>query len=172
MATAADIEDDDSAGEYQRPDAKRAIKIYKDEIAPKNAHMATIRGDLSDPYKRIKDDCHFPRSVLDFLVKLDDMEEAKRDHWLLALNLGLTELGLHLPRDLVTMAEGNDGTPVIPINARSRPKLATIPSDGTETDLADAAEEPFEASDDELAQQEGRPSRADDAADEAGEEEG
>lgn len=144
MATAAKIEDeDDTGGEYKRPDAKTAIKIYKEEIAPKNAHMATIRGDLSDPHKRIKDECHFPRSVLDFLVRLDDMEEAKRDHWLLALNLGLSELNLNLPRDLVTIANGEDGGPVIPAGKRAKPKLATImgqPSTGMETDLADAAD--------------------------------
>lgn len=156
MATAAELEDDDSAGEYHRPDAKRAIKIYKDEIAPKNAHMATIRGDLSDPHKRIKDECHFPRSVLDFLIRLDGMEEAKRDHWLLALNLGLSELELHMPRDLVTISSGSDGSSVIPMGGRKKPQLATIPSDGSETDLADAAEFD-EATEEELAKQEGRP---------------
>ena len=140
MATAAKLEEEDSAGEYHRPDAQRAFKIYREEIAPKNAHMATIRGDLSDPHKRIKDECHYPRSVLDFLVRLNDMEEAKRDHWLLALNLGLKELDLRMPRDLVTIAEGKDGEPVIPSRAK-KPSLVAVPqlSDGTETDLADAA---------------------------------
>lgn len=157
MATAAELEDDESGGEYHRPDAKRAFKIFKEEIAPKNAHMATIKGDLSDPYKRIKDECHFPRKVMDFLVGLDDMEEAKRDHWLLALNLGLTELNLHMPRDLVTMADGKDGSSVVPTGAKKKPSLVAVPTGtGDETDLADAAEEDFEASEEELAQQEGR----------------
>ena len=40
-----------------------ALKIYKNEIASKHAHIATIKGDLSEPYKRIKDECNFPRKI-------------------------------------------------------------------------------------------------------------
>lgn len=160
------------SGEYKRPDAKAAFKIYTNEIAPKQAHMQTIKGDLSDPYKRIKDDCHFPRKVIDFLVALDDMEEAKRDHWLLAINLGLQELKLTLPRDLVTMADGKDGGAIVPTGKqRARPNLVAVgdhpaddsdlaagAADDSDDDDGDEADEPEfeEASDDELAQQAGR----------------
>lgn len=146
------------SGEYKRPDAKRALKIFNDEIAPKQAHMSTIKGDLSDPYKRIKDECHFPRKVLDFLMTLADMEEAKRDHFLLAMNLGLDELGLHLPRDLVTIAEGDDGGPVVPKVSRPRPQLVQPPAHpADDSDLLGGAGDEFtEASEKELAQQEGR----------------
>ena len=180
MASAAQKDDGEGAGiegEYKRPDAKGALKIYREEIAKKNAHIATIKGDLSEPYKRIKEQCHFPRKVLDFLIQLNDMEDAKRDHWLLALNSGLSELRLKLPSDLVTMAQGEDGGSVIPFGERQKPQLATlagdpnlkmgVESDGTETDLADAgdddggANDEFdEATDEELAGQDGRPDRA------------
>lgn len=141
------------SGEYKRPDAVAALKIFQSEIAPKLAHMSTLKGDLSDPYKRIKDDCHFPRKVLDFAITLDDMEEAKRDHWLLALSLIFRELGLFVPRDLVTMAQGEDGDNVIPIGERrGDDDLVTL------TESNDAGE-PFEASEEELARQEGRPRR-------------
>lgn len=161
MATAAKHDDDDDtggiSGEYKRPDARTAIKIYKQEIAPKKEHLATIMGDLSDPYARIKDECNFPRTVLDLLFKLKGMEDAKRDHYLLALNLGLSELNITMPRDLVTMAEGTDGGDVIPIGSRKTASMPTIPSDGSETDLADAADDDFtEATEDELAAQTGR----------------
>jgi len=179
MASAAKKEDGEGAGvsgEYKRPDAEAALKIYREEIAPKNAHISTIKGDLSEPYKRIKDKCHFPRKVLDFLMQLDDMEDAKRDHWLLALHSGLGELKLKLPSDLVTMAQGEDGGSVIPFGERQKPQLATlagdpnlkmgVESDGTETDLADAgddddvANDEFdEATEEELAGQDGRPDR-------------
>lgn len=148
MAKAAkkdELENGDVSGEYKRPDAKRAVEIFKKEIAPKQAHMATIKGDLSDPYKRIKDDCHFPRKVLDFLFHLEDMDEAKRDHFLLALSLGLVELKLFMPRDLVTEAEGTAGESVVPTGDRSKPKLVTV-------------DEGFEASEAELAGQKTRPS--------------
>jgi len=154
-------------GEYSRPDAKTAFKIYREEIAPKKAHMATLKGDLSDPHKRIKDDCHFPRKVMDFLVSLDEMEDAKRDHFLLAMNLGMAELGMTLPRDLVTMAEGKDGDNIIPMGERKKPQLATLPihegdnadlADGDDTpDAVDRAEDDFtEATEEELAAQKGR----------------
>ena len=140
----------DIDGEYKRPDAAAAFKIYRNEISPKQAHMATIKGDLSDPYKRIKDDCHFPRKVMDFLVSLNDMEDAKRDHFLLALNLGMTELKLFMPRDLVTMAGGEDGNNVIPFGEREEDDL---------TDLANQDDDEFhEADEDELARQDARPS--------------
>lgn len=175
MASAAKLDDDganEGGGEYHKPDAKAALKIYREEIAPKNAQIETISGDLSEPYKRIKDKCHFPRSVLDFLIRLDKMEDAKRDHWLLALHSGLGELRLHLPSDLVTMAQGEDGGSVIPFGERSKARLATLPtsapSDGTETDLADAGDGFDEATEDELAAQEGRPDRAEGSPDDEG----
>lgn len=132
-------------GEYKRPDAAAALKIFKNEIAPKMAHMATIKGDLSDPYKRIKDDCNFPRKVLDFAMQLDDMEEAKRDHWLLALSSILNELKLFVPRDLVTMASGDDGADGIPTGERE-----------ADDDLATLSDDFDEASEDEVAQQKPR----------------
>lgn len=150
MASAAKEHEDngDISGEYKRPDMAAAIKIYKDEIAPKKEHMATIKGDLSEPHKRIKDECHCPRKILDFLFQLDDMEDAKRDHWLLALREGMRELKMFMPSDLVTMADGDAGGEVIPTGER-KPHLVAV----------EAAKDDFdEASDEELAQQAGRPS--------------
>lgn len=147
-------------GEYKRPDAAAAIKRYKDAISPKKTHISTLTGDLAEHYKFIKDDCHFPRKVLDFLMQLDDMEEAKRDHFLLALSLGMTELNLFVPRDLVTMANGDDGANVVPVGEPESGGLATL------MDFD-------EASEDELEQQQSRPSteqkkaEADAAAEEA-----
>lgn len=147
MAAAAEKEDGEGAGitgEYKRPDAAKAFEIYDKQIKPKKAKMSEIKGDLSQPYDDIKEHAHFPRKVLDFIVGLEELEEAKRDHFLLALSAGLEHRKLFLPRDLVTMADGQDGGSVIPFGERQRPQLATLPmgqpSDGTETDLADAGE--------------------------------
>lgn len=116
----------DISGEYKRPDAAGALKIYKNEIAPKKTHMATIKGDLSDPYKRIKDDCNVLRKDLEFVIGLLDEEDAKRDHRLLTLNMLFEVSGVELPTDLVTKAQGQDGGSVIPIGSRSRSQLATL----------------------------------------------
>lgn len=133
----------DEAGEYQRPDAKKAFEIYDKQIKPKEAHMATLRGDMSQPYADIKEQAHFPRSVLNFVIKMENMEEAKRDHHLLALREALTHRKLFLPKDLFS-AEGEE---VIPEGDRDDGEL-----------LVDAAEDDddFEASEAELAKQEGR----------------
>lgn len=128
------------SGEYKKPNAERAFDIYDKQIAPKKANLETIRGDLSDPYTLIKDQCHFPRKVLDFIVSLEGQEDAKRDHMLLALSEGLKLRKLFMPRDLVTIANGETGANVIPEGERPRPQLATImgqPATGDETDLAD-----------------------------------
>lgn len=175
MANAARREDGEGSGisgEYTRPDAKLAVRIYREEVAPKLAHMSTIKGDLSDPHKRIKDEAHFPRKVLDFLVTLDDMEDAKRDHWLIALSEGMKELELVVPTDLVSLADGSAGQSPLPAGARARMSLVTTspppqPSDGTETDLAgedadddddDGGDDFDEADESELAGQQTRPS--------------
>lgn len=123
MASAAQDETD-QVSEYRRPNTEQAFKIYDHEIKPKKAVIAEKRGDLSDPYSRINDDCNFPRKVLDFVVSLEDMEGHKRDHNLLALSEALQHRRLFLPRDLATIADGTDGGPVIPNAERQRPKLA------------------------------------------------
>lgn len=127
MARALTDEDTgEGSGEYKRPDMKGAIKIYREEIAPKKEHIATIKGDLSEPHKRIKDECHAPRKVLDFLFQLDDMEDAKRDHYLIALYEGMRELKIFMPSDLVTRAQGVDGLNVIPMGERKAAEMATL----------------------------------------------
>ncbi|PTR06417.1 MULTISPECIES: hypothetical protein [unclassified Novosphingobium] len=133
-------EQQESGGVYNRPNAAEAIRIYRAEIAPRKAFISEKQGDLSDPYSRIKDDCNFPRKILDLLFHLEAMEDAKRDHFLTALHLGLTEMNFSRPLDLVTMAEGAEpGQPVVPAGAKGRSKMATIPSDGIDADLATAA---------------------------------
>lgn len=135
------------SGEYQRPDAAGAFRIYDKEIKAKKAVIAEKTGDLSDPYSRIKDDCNFPRKILDLIVFLENQEDAKRDHFLLALSEGLKTRNLFMPRDLVSMADGDAGGNVVPTGPAplvGRPRLVAVDgppkSDGTETDLADAAE--------------------------------
>lgn len=165
MAAAAKKEDGEGAGvtnEYKRPDAAKAFEIYDKQIKPKLTKIDTARGECSQPWQDIKEHAHFPRPVMNFIIAMENIEDdAKRDHFLLALSAGLEVRKLFLPRDLVTMANGEDGGSVIPFGERQRPQLATLqPSDGTEEDLADAGfddDDDFtEATPEELAAQEGR----------------
>lgn len=134
--------EDDVGGIYKKPDAASAFKILDNEIKPRLAFIAEKRGDLSDPYKRIKDDCNYPRDVLDFIGRLDGMEDAKRDHVMMALHLGLEYRNYRRPLDLVSMAEGataND--PIVQAGARERPKLVTVSDGFDDGELAAAAGE-------------------------------
>lgn len=132
--TGADAE----GGVYNAPNAREAIKIYRNEVAPSKAFINEMSGDLSDPYKRIKDDCHFPRKVIDFLFFLEGCEDAKRDHFLTALHAGLTEMNFKRPTDLLTLAEGNAGGDVVPGGAKGeKPRMATLqPHTAGDDDLA------------------------------------
>lgn len=140
-------ENGDISGEYQRPDAAIACEIYDKQIAPKLTHIATIKGDLSEPWDQLKEQSRIPRPVFNFVQKLvDEDDDQKRDHMLLSLSELLKARTLFLPRDLVTMADGEEGGPAVPIGERKRPHLTAI--DGGD----------FEADPDELAAQKSRPS--------------
>lgn len=136
------------SGEYKRPNAAKAFDIYDRQIAPKMEHLATVKGDLSQPYQDIKDQANYPRKVLNFIIGLEGMEDAKRDHTLLALAEGLRHRKIFMPRDLVTMAQGEDGEQIIPTGQRAGGGLAT---------LMDADGDFDEASEEELAAQQDRP---------------
>lgn len=161
---AAVAKDEEGAGEYHRPDAALAFKIYDTTIKPKEAHLATIKGDMSEPYQNIKDQAHFPRKVLNFIVGLENEEDAKRDHMLLALSEGLKHRQLFLPRDLVTMANGEEQSDIVGTEDRDDDDLLVDQDDDEEADqlpLAAAGKDAgfSEASDEEIGQQEGRKPR-------------
>jgi hypothetical protein len=156
-------DNEENGGAYKRPDAAKAIEIYDKQIAPKLTQINTLKGDLSDPWGDLKEHARISKKDFGYVQGLfDEEDDAKRDHRLLSLSELLRARGLTIPRDLVTIAEGNAGGSVIPMGDRKRPQLATLPlnpSDGTETDLADAGQ--FEeASEEEIAVQAGRPTRA------------
>lgn len=141
-APKAEKDEEGVGGIYKKPDAAAAFKILDSEIKPRLAFIAEKRGDLSDPYKRIKDDCNYPRDVLDFISRLDGMEDAKRDHVLTALHLGLEYRNYRRPLDLVSMAEGGSANdPIVQAGARERPKLVTVGDDFDDANLASAAGE-------------------------------
>ena len=121
MASAAQ-QQDEQGGEYKRPDAKLAFSIYKREIAPRLTRSAEERGETAEPYKRIKDQAHFPKPILNFIIGLDDLEDDKRDHYLIALHEGFKEKGIFMPSDLVTQAQGIERSEVIPFGERSKPR--------------------------------------------------
>lgn len=135
----------DIEGEYKRPNAKRAIEIFDEHISPKLTHMATIKGDLKEPWQMLKDEANIPRPVFNFVQKLvDEDDDAKREHMLRSLRDLLIAYGLTITPDLVDAAQGHNSSNIVPFGGSSKPFLPGVGDDD------------FEASPEELAQQEGR----------------
>jgi hypothetical protein len=134
-----DFEDSgDVTGEYKGPNAKRAFEIYDEHIAPKLTQIATISGDCKEPWQMVKTEANVPRSVLNFVIKLDEEEDdAKRDHMLLSLHECLRARNLALPEDLATLANGTAGAEVVPIGGRNKPFMPGVSDDDDGDDFED-----------------------------------
>ena len=88
---------------------------------------------------------------MNFIVALENMESDKRDHNLLALSEGLKARRIFMPRDLVTMANGEEETNVVPIGQRRDSGLGDLAGEMASDEFEEMAES-------EMAQQAGRPS--------------
>ena len=152
MARAARKPKDDDTGEIKVKDFAATVRIYRTDINKAVSDAATSMKDASDAYKTIKKHYHIQPAAAKLAFKLDKMEEAKRDDFLRCLTGLLKELNIPIePADMVDMMQVDDGY------ARPKPHLGLVTlSDGDETDLSDAAEDDFEATEAELAQQDGR----------------
>ena len=126
MATAAKKEAD-VQGEVGKPDFERAMKIYKADIKRSQSKVGEFSQELSTAYKSIKKDCNIQPGAMKLFVKLDNMEESKRDDFLRSLN-GLMKTGsIFMPRDMLDFAEGAEASEsVIPTGEKPKPTLQTV----------------------------------------------
>jgi hypothetical protein len=138
MATAA-VQEAPITGEYKRPDARKAIEIFDKQISPKLAHLATIKGDLSEPWGDLKEQSNISKKDFNYVQGLvDEEDDAKREHRIIALFELMTARGLGMPDDLVTRADGTAGM-ALPTIKRTGPKLVTLPvADADDGDDDDA----------------------------------
>lgn len=170
MGRTARPKSEPQAQEIPQKDFAGAVKIYRQDIKPAKTKQGEFGQEQSTAYKAIKKNCHVQPGAAKVAFSIAEMEDAHRDDYLICLNGLFKELGIDMPRDLVTMADGTEGGSIIPEGERAPLKLVTVPSDGTETDLADAGEtgdpaagdDDFtEATEEELATQRDRPGNAD-----------
>lgn len=142
-----DIENSgDIQGEYKRPNAARAIEIFDEHISPKLTAMNTIKGDLKEPWQMVKDEANFPRKEFNYIQSLvEEDDDAKREHRLRALRAGLIAYDLTIQPDLVDAAQGHNSENIVPFAAA-----------GSKPFIPGMGDDDFEASAEELAQQEGR----------------
>lgn len=131
-----------------------AVRTWRNDIKPALSNSGEAMQEASTGYKHIKKNCRIQPQAAKLAFRLDGMEEARRDDFLRCFTGLLRELNIPLePVDLVDAMHGG--------GERPKPQLVPVPSDGTETDLADAAGSGFtEATEAELAQQESRPPAA------------
>ena len=161
MARAARKPKDDDTGAIKTKDFGRAVSLYRNDIKRANSEAASQNQTAGQGYKDIKKVCHIqPDAARKAFKLMDATEEAKRDDWfrgfvgLVNEMAGSTVLTFN-DTDMVAQMQSEDGY------ARPKPALVAVPlSDGSETDLSDAAGDFEEASEEELAQQEGRPAAA------------
>ncbi|WP_417615347.1 hypothetical protein [Parasphingorhabdus sp.] len=125
MASAA--KEADVNGEVGQPDFERAMKIYKGDIKPAQGKVGEFSQELSTAYKSIKKDCNIQPGAMKLYVKLDGMEESKRDDFLRSLNGLMKAGGIFMPRDMLDAAAGAEaGESVIPTAEKPKPKLHTV----------------------------------------------
>lgn len=136
---------DDGAHEVHAMDFDRALEIVKADINPAGTKVGEFSQEMSTAYKAIKSQCHIQPQSVKAAIKVAGMEDAHRDDYLrgyvgmLNKMLGYELVTFH-GGDLVDQAEGNGGRPNL--------RLATMQSGDDDFD---------EATDEELAGQEGRP---------------
>ncbi|MGJ0236964.1 hypothetical protein ACQEPB_00385 [Novosphingobium fluoreni] len=170
--TARALKDDDS-GEIKAMDFAQAKKLYLDDIKPAQSEASSQAQTVGEAFKVIKKGCHIQPQSAKAAFKAFEMEDARRDDHLRGfagmLNelMGRDVLTFH-SNDLVDQAQAASAREP----ARPKPKLVTLPDHPKDdSDLADAGDEPelrkptfgdgsiggfTEATDEELAQQEGR----------------
>ena len=140
--------------EVKGMDFARAVRLFKHDISPAQGKVGEFSQEMSTAYKEIKKHCGIQPQAARAAFKLADMEDDKRDDWLRCFYGLIEELGIGITEDLVDMSEQRQSAPepdVAPIprgpaprvNNRKPKPLATVQtSDGSETDLRDAADEP------------------------------
>jgi hypothetical protein len=147
-------------------DYDKAKSLYFNDIKPARSKAAEYMQEVSSAFKSVKKLCGIQPSAAKAALKIVEMEDAKAEDWLRSFNGILRSHNIDPnPKDLVDAMQGGTATPS---PASRKPDLVVVPpSDGTESDLTDAADtearkldlggENFtEATPEELAKQAGR----------------
>ena len=132
MARAARKPKDDDTGEVKAKDFAHAKKLFLQDIKPARSKASEFMQEISTAFKTVKKVCNMQPSAMKAAIKVIEMEDAKREDWLRTFNGYLRESNIDPdPKDMIDlMADGEQ-----------KPSLSLVQiSDGSETDLADAAD--------------------------------
>lgn len=140
MARAARKPKDDDSEVIHAKDPALAKKLYFQDIKPARSKASEFMQEVSTAKKAVKKQAHFQGYSFDVAARLHELEDAKKEDAIRGIVLllneleGRTVLSCHF-EDMVDMMQADDGY------ARPKPQLGLVTlSDGSETDLADAAE--------------------------------
>lgn len=113
----------DNYGEIKVKDPALVKRLYFSDIKPNRAKIGELSKENSDAFKSIQKDANVQRGSADFVFKVLNMEEAKRDDFLRGVHVLFGEFNIDFPpRDMVDMMGGDDGY------ARPKIALVTVPS--------------------------------------------
>lgn len=148
MARAAKKKTDDAVTEIKTMDFDRVKKLYLNDIKPARSEASSQGQTVAEAMKVIKKQCHVEPQGARKAFSAFEMEDAHREIHIRSFVgvfnalIGFEAITCNFG-DLVDQAEGKAEP------KRPKPNLVAVPtpSDGTETDLADAGEDPDEDED-------------------------
>lgn len=138
MARAARKPKDDT-GEIKQMDFEHVRKLYFSDIKPAKSEASSQGQTVAQAMKVIKKQCHVEPQGARKAFSAFELEDAHREIHIRSLVgtfnalMGAEVLKCNFG-DMIDQIENDDGY------ARPKPQLVTVPSDGTEEDLADAGD--------------------------------
>jgi hypothetical protein len=97
------------------PDFEKAVRIFRHDIKPANEASGEEAQRASTAYKMIRDDCHVNARAAKFVFQLSGESEEKRNDVLRSVRGLLEAMSIGITDDLVSDAEGEPKTPIVPI---------------------------------------------------------
>lgn len=114
------------SNEVPQPDFARAVRIFRSDIKPANEKSGEHAQTASTGYKAIKNECHVNTRAAKFVFQLSGESEEKRNDVLRSLRGLLDIMGIRITDDLVSVAEGEKASPIVPTGEAKKPELVTV----------------------------------------------
>lgn len=109
-----------------KPDFEKAVRIFRHNIKPANEKSGEHAQAASTGYKAIKKDCHVNTRAAKFVFQLSGESEEKRNDVLRSVRGLLEAMNIGITDDLVSDAEGEPNTPIVPTKKPAQLGLVTV----------------------------------------------
>lgn len=114
--------------EVHAPDFTKMKRIFDHDLKPADEKSAKARGDLSNAWKAIEDDCHVNKRAAKLIFRLRGESEEARDDFLRSLYGGMKACGIGISSDLVDKMNDQDAPemPIVESKGLGGDNLATL----------------------------------------------